>query len=366
MLLSKEVYVNVCSTNLLHYIEKGYSIETYINNKGKIAVKKNTSILVKVEDLKINAPIKIIYSCDYCGKQVEIKYCDYMRHYPNGIKDDKDCCLKCSPLKSKEKLIDRYGVDNPMYLDFAKENLKNTNLKKYGVSVPINSKDYSERIKKENIKKYGVPYYNMTEECKLRIRNTNMKRYGKEYHTQTDEWKDKLKNIIQERYGVDNVSQIGEIKLKKANTFYKNGTVATSRQQYYLHNILGGELNYSCNTPCLDIAFPNEKIYIEFNGSGHNLNVKLGDLTQEEFDKKELARYYYLRNNGWKCFIINSPRDYLPTEDILISEFNKAKEWFKTDKKEHNHYVMNIGLVMEDEKYGKLRKIKDNDLEPTI
>lgn len=366
MLLSEKVMVNIGSKNLSHYLEKGYDIETYINKAGGVSVKKNTSILVNVIDLKLNAPVKIKYSCDFCGKVIEVKYCDYMRHYPSGIKNDKDSCIKCAPLKSKEKLIDKYGVDNPMYLDFAKENLKETNLKKYGVATPVNSDYYSEKIKKDNIEKYGVPYYNMTEECKIKIRNTNMKKYGKEHFTQTDIWRDKVKNTVKNKYGVDNISQSKEIKIKKAETFFKNGTIATSRQQYYLHNLLGGELNYSCNTPSLDIAFPNEKIYIEFNGSGHNLNVKMNDLTEKEFNNKERARYYYLKNNGWKCFVINSPRDYLPSDEVIKNEFNKAKDWFKIKGEGHRHYVMDIGLFIEDLNYGKLRRIKEEDLESAV
>jgi hypothetical protein len=69
-----------------------------------------------------------------------------------------------------------------------------------------------------------------------------------------------------------------------------------------------------------------------------------------------------MKNLGWKGIFINSPRDYLPSDDIIIQEINKAKEWFKINEKYHSHYNIDIGILINDEKFGKLRKIKEKDL----
>lgn len=118
----------------------------------------------------------------------------------------------------------------------------------------------------------------------------------------------------------------------------KSGTINTSSQQLYLHNILGGELNCPVGKYPLDIAFIEEKIYLEYDGSGHDLNVKLGRITKEEFDKKQLFRSLYLNKLGWKEIRISSTQDYLPNEDKLIELFNHAKlvlnsgrSWIKFD-----------------------------------
>jgi hypothetical protein len=145
-------------------------------------------------------------------------------------------------------------------------------------------------------------------------------------------------------------------KEKRRVNIIKLGLIPCSAPQKYLHELFGGELNYD-NKYVLDIAFPDEKIYIEFDGSGHDLSVRHGNFTQEEFDKREIKRYQTLKYDGWKLFKIVSIRNYLPTDEILKEEFNKALEWFKLDKKGHCHYILNIGLSLNDEKYGKLRKI---------
>ena len=76
---------------------------------------------------------------------------------------------------------------------------------------------------------------------------------------------------VEKRFGVDNIMDLEEYRLKIAETLSRNNTVNTSKQQIYLHNLLGGELNYANETPVLDIAYPDDKIYLEYNGGGHNL-----------------------------------------------------------------------------------------------
>ena len=51
---------------------------------------------------------------------------------------------------------------------------------------------------------------------------------------------------------------------------FPTGTVVASYQQRYLHRLLGGEMNYSIDWSFLDIAYPERKVYIEYDGSGHN------------------------------------------------------------------------------------------------
>ena len=61
--------------------------------------------------------------------------------------------------------------------------------------------------------------------------------------------------------------------------------MATSKQQLYIHSLLGGELNYCTGKCFLDIAFLDEKIYLEYDGGGHDLSVKLGNMSKEEFER---------------------------------------------------------------------------------
>jgi hypothetical protein len=176
--------------------------------------------------------------------------------------------------------------------------------------------------------------------------------------------KNKELNIM--RYGVENQFQRQEVIEKTMFIKSKNNSIACSNQQTYLSNLFGGIVNYvddSTKGYAIDIAFPDNKIAIEYSGSGHNLQVKLGNITDSEFNYKEIQRYNILKRNGWKQIHIKSPYDYLPSDGVLLDEYNKALEWFKSVGKGHSHCTIIIGKTINDKKYGKLRRIKQEDLE---
>ena len=113
---------------------------------------------------------------------------------------------------------------------------------------------------------------------------------------------------------------------KQTRSLIENGHGAISLQQKWIAETIGGNsvLNYPWKTSCLDIAFPEEKIYIEYDGSGHDLSVKLGSMTQEAFDRREMNRTYGLYRDGWKCIRIISRSDRLPLIDQIITMYNLA------------------------------------------
>lgn len=99
---------------------------------------------------------------------------------------------------------------------------------------------------------------------------------------------------------------------------YKYNKVPTSSQQLLIHSLIGGELNYPLGRNSLDIAFPEDKIYVEYDGSGHDLAVKIGALTAEQFADKQKRRNYYAYRHGWKCIRIICKNDRLPPENELL------------------------------------------------
>lgn len=122
--------------------------------------------------------------------------------------------------------------------------------------------------------------------------------------------------------------QVPEIKnkaIKNANkTLFENGTQSCSRQQRYIHSLLGGKLNYLFDKVWLDIAFLDEKIYIEYQGSGHDIGVKYNKISQKKFQQNEMKRYYFLKSNNWKMIEIVSKNDYLPSDNTIIDATNFA------------------------------------------
>lgn len=417
MLLSEKVFVTINYKNIEKYLNLGYKFETFVNKEGKISVKRNTRIEVKVRDLSVKCRTSIKYRCDYCNKTVEVHYCDYMRHYQDGVKNDKDCCRDCLPIKTKEKLeekygegvtspysiasvrekrdktvMDRYGVSNVFKLDDVKEKTKETIFERYGAEYYTQTEEYKEKAKNTCIEKYGVDnvsknkdiiekiknvqfekygdYYANTDEGKEKIRNTNLERYGVECVFQNDDVKNKIKDTMISKYGVHNLMMIPKIAKERAikglETKSKMGTISSSRQQIYLCSLFGGELNYLVDNCALDIAFPDDMLYIEYDGSGHNLRVKFGDCSEEEFSRKESNRKYFLKSKGWKEIRIISNKDYIPSDTELKSLLNYSIDWLN---KNHSWIKFNIdnntvetseGLM----EYGfkDLRKIKEEDL----
>jgi hypothetical protein len=338
MLISEDVEIRISCHSKDHYEKLGYEIP-----KGKNgSFSSKTKITVKVSDLLPKSNVDIILKCDYCGKTFTRRYADHTFIKSKNI-IDKDCCSECAFKKFEESYVLEHGVTNPFALGSVKEKIKNYNIENFGVENPMDVQEIKDRQKQTCIEKYGVDNVSKSEVVKNRIVAT-----------------------IQDRYGVDNIMELEEYRLKIAETLSKNNSISTSKQQKYIHKLIGGLLNYSYNTPVLDIAFPDEKIYVEYNGGGHDLKVKLGINTDKEFKNKELRRYHYLKDNGWKAIFIDSANDLLPSNNIIIELINIGKEYLK-----HGNWIkfdIDNNIIIKDKEkefcdYGSLRKIKDKDLE---
>lgn len=413
MLLSEEVEVAINYTNIKKYLDKGYEFDYFINSKGNPSVKRGVKIFVKVTDLDKKSSPKIKFICDYCGNEIEVRFCDYMKYKDSTEEIDacKECCNKKvgdinfnkygsrSPFGRKEvknkankTVKDKYGVDNVFQLDEVRDKIKETNLSKYGVESYTMTDEYKERSKRTCLLKYGYDNVSKSPEIINKIKEVQFEKYGN-YYSATDEGKEKYKNYCLDNYGVENLFQSEEIKekIKQTNiekygvewlmqipeeakrrtllcmeTKSKMGVLPSSRQQEYLHKTYGGEKNYVVNNCALDIALVEEMIDVEFDGSGHELRVKFGSCTQEEFEEKERRRKYFLKSKGWRDLRIISLKDNLPSDEVLFDILNTSKNWFN---EEHSWIKFNIdNNTYETSKgtfnfnYGRLRKIKEEDL----
>jgi hypothetical protein len=377
MLLTKEVEVKISKKNIEWFISKGYSC----NLRDKI--------IINTTDLTIGSHVFVEVQCDYCGKQYSLKWQDYNKR-DSVIK--KDCCKDCWYIKCSESNQRIYGVTNQFQREETKEKIRESNINKYGVEHPMQNEEYKNKVKQSNLDKYGYDNVSKFPDFINKIRKTQIEKYGSMY-SQTDDYKDKYKKTCQEKYGVDNVFQMAEVKEKiiqfNLNTYgvdhpmkldsikrdrmdkmlltqIKNGSFQSSRQQNYLHSLLGGNINYVVGRCLLDIAFLDDNFYIEYDGSGHDLSVQFGDLTKEEFDRKELSRKYFLKNLGWKEIRIISKEDFLPSDAILLEMFDIAKDYLKSNHNWIKFDIDNNKIITSqfenDINYGRLRKITEKDL----
>lgn len=113
---------------------------------------------------------------------------------------------------------------------------------------------------------------------------------------------------------------------RRIATNCKNGIVPCSSQQRHIHELIGGMLNYPVGKSSLDIAFPDSKIYFEYDGSGHNYAVKVGAVSQRDFDEHQKRRTYALLRRGWRCIRMISRQDKLPTDERIVSIFKRSME----------------------------------------
>jgi len=274
-----------------------------------------------------------------------------------------DNVFQLEEVKQKRKITmeERYGNEHSLCVEELKIKRTKTMMDKFGVEHAIQNADVKARIIATNIKRYGTECPLENEKVKEKSRKTCLEKYGVSNFAATKEHKILKKITMFRRYGVEFSMQNAEILAKSRATMFKHGTAPSSTQQRYLHNLLGGELNYPVNNLSLDIAFLEENLYIEYDGGGHDLQVKLGNMTQKDFNKKSIRRYYLLRNKGWKEIIICSDNDYIPQDNVLLDMIthardflNKGHSWIKFD-------ISNSKIINSQEEicvdFGKLRCI---------
>lgn len=262
-------------------------------------------------------------------------------------------------------MLERYGVEYAAQNKEIYAKVVQTNIEKYGYKSPIQNKEIQKKIMQTNLQRYDVKYPTQNKEIQKKIKNNNIKKYGVNHplkSTNKSVILNKYKKTCFKRYGVQHSSQNKEIKRKtiisRNKSIYENESGPCSKQQRHIYNLINGELNYPIEYYNLDIAFPNEKIYIEYDGGGHNLCVKFGQVTQCEFNQKQARRYNYLKNNGWKLIRIVSNNDLLPNNFQLIELINKSKHYLLNNK--NNWIEINIDKsLIKCSQYTKKIKLKD-------
>jgi hypothetical protein len=307
-----------------HFIERGY-----------LFTKMGEEFYVDIADLPKNSNKKIQYICDYCLGEFEKIYNDYNKQRVGII--EKDACKSCKSLKIKESNEIKYGVSSTNSLDSTKKKRESTNIEIYGGKNVMHSDEVKKKLRKTVYEKYGTKTASGNTSVKSKMIKTNNKRYGGNSPSCCKVVRKKQVEKINHNYGVDYPMQNKDILEKARETLTSNGNVPISRKQVYVNTFISGEENYQVDNYSLDIALPEEKIYIECDFGGHWLQVKLGKMTQEEFDEKEKRRWYYLYRKGWKEIRIISRKDKVPTENamrfILDYSFNhlKTHSWVKFD-----------------------------------
>ena len=391
-LISTEATVKLCSKTVKYYEDKGYKIPQKLSARdGKSLVTDySIPITVRIEDLTMGSKSKVLVYCDLCKKQKEITYLEYNR---SCKKEGYYACNDCKQIKERQIIKNKYGVDSVTQLEGTKEKARQTNIRKYGYEYPTQAPEIKEKItnsilerygetsalKNEEVKKksknvirekYHVDHVMELPEVRERIRKTCLERFGCEYPSQNPEVKAKIRETCLKNYGVANSFLSPIVQEKKRQTFYKNGTTITSKQQKHIFDLYAIynsniSLNYPIKYYNADICFPEENLCLEYDGSGHDLGVKFGALTQEEFNQKEIIRNSVIKREGYKQIRLISSTDKLPSDEVLLQILEISKKYF-SDFPEHSwiNFDIDTSTVRNAEQkdgvffdYGDLRRI---------
>jgi len=221
----------------------------------------------------------------------------------SGLKIDVQCAY-CK--KVFKKAYRRYleTKDNLCCEDCKNLKMIESSLEKYGNRCSIRNPEILEKSKKTNMKKYGVEYPFQNQDILKKCIETSEGLYGKGYRGKT-----------------------------------------ISGQQKTIHKLYDGSLNHSEFPYFLDIFFKKEKIYFEYDGSGHDLGVRLGRYTEQFFNEKEDRRRAFLKDKGYKEFRITSTDDILPSDNELLEI--KERAFFLLLNENYNSYIYDLNTKTE-------------------
>jgi len=295
--------------------------------------------IIKTTELPPTSSTVVTVYCDYCGYIYDTSFSEYMTRIKSI---PMVCCNNVVCMKLKRETINllKYGVKNQFQREEVKDKIIASNLEHRGVKYSMQSQDVLDKRIITNLEKFGAENNSQTNDWLEQTQKTQMLHYGMPFYFQTEEFKARAKITNIKKYGVEYISQNRTIRMKVATTMFKHGTCMASRQQVHINNLLGGILNYSNNTPNLDIAFPDDSLYCEYDGSGHDLNVVLGGITRKEFDNKQRRRSFFLKARGWKELRIISLKDRLPQDNVILELFNKGRDYLLNSN--HTYFEIDI------------------------
>ena len=217
-----------------------------------------------------------------------------------------------------------YNVKNGTWITISVEHLSNGSGIKIGVMCDYCGAPFVREWRKRFLYKDDC-----CKKCKnKKMMNTSLKKYGNVCSLQNSEIHKKVKESNLLKYGVEYPLQNKEIHQKTINNTINQSFInrTTTKQQKFIYEIYGGQINYQIYPYIVDILFEEEKIFFEYDGGGHNLKVKFREMTQEEFDKQEQKRTKFLKNKGLKEFRIidSSKKGNLPSIEKLLNIKNRA------------------------------------------
>ena len=209
--------------------------------------------------------------------------------------------------KIKDTIREKYGVDNVFQNESIKDKIKQTNLKKYGVENPSQSPIIQQKVSDTSMEHYGVLRPTQSEKIKEKVRKTNLARRGVEFPMQSHDVQDVLRKNNLKKYGVAYTLQDVSVRQRANDTKHKNHTFNSSFCENDLYEMLisyfgEDDVEYQYDK---DIRYPfacdfyvkSRDLFIELNGTWthgrHWFDVNNdADISQMMLWKSKNTSYY--------------------------------------------------------------------------
>jgi hypothetical protein len=185
MKTEKLVEIKIMKSNIAYYKSKGYD-----------NLNINKYNLIKSKDVLSGSGVRIYVMCENCNSE---RYIACVNYHNQIKKSGYYVCQKCTNVKVRE-----------------------TNIKRYGNPCPLQNKEVEIKSKKKLLVKYGVDNISKSPDIKS-DRSKIMK---------SPIYQENLKNGVIKKYGVDNPSKSEHIKNKKIKTTLSNYGVENPSQSY--------------------------------------------------------------------------------------------------------------------------------------
>ena len=190
-----------------------------------------------------------------------------LTYHPRGRVEITYYCIICHTRKTSFSYV-------------LKSNFLNNQFFCYSCCTKMNTRRNPEKIKKRTtktketvLKKYGVTSTTKLKSVQNKRKKTMLKKYNVENPSQSIIFRQKAKRTMIKKFGKPYAGQVSSCQEERTMTLFKNNKQMVSRPQKHICDLLNGVLNFPCGNYSLDIVLNDTSIAIEYDGSGHDLNV---------------------------------------------------------------------------------------------
>lgn len=167
---------------------------------GKLFVPEKPSTKICPADHHANCPV--------CGKDM----------IWNTRAKVEPCSKECRKEATRQKNLEKYGVDHPMKCKQVQQTHRQAMLDKYGVESPLQCSEIKQRAIETNREKFGTDWALGNKSIRERIEDTNLDRYGSSSPLANTDIQNKSKATLIDRYGVENAGRSLQIRKRAEAT----------------------------------------------------------------------------------------------------------------------------------------------------